>query len=78
VIGSWAAELLGQAPDPADLSRWKVRHPDGREWVAFLVGTWIIDSIRELTGKSPAELVRTPPAEIAAMFPAFKRCGRVS
>jgi hypothetical protein len=46
--------------------------------VAFRVGTWIIDSIRELTGKSPAELVRTPPAEIAAMFPAFKRCGRVS
>ena len=52
---------------------WKVRHPDGREWVAFRVGTWIIDSVSELTGKSPADLVWPPAAEIAAMSPAVKR-----
>jgi hypothetical protein len=73
VITSWAAELLSQTPDPTDLKRWKFRHPDGREWVAFRVGTWIVDSVHELTGKSPADLVWTPATEIAAMFPALKR-----
>lgn len=69
-IASWATELLSQPPS-ADLKHWKFRHPDGREWIAFRVGTWITDSVRELTGKTPADLVWTPAAEIAAMFPAL-------
>lgn len=67
VISSWAAELLGQPDGESDLSRWKFRHPDGREWIACRVGTWIVDSVRERTGKNAADLVWAPVDQIAAM-----------
>lgn len=70
VIGAWAAELVNQPDNAADLVKWKFRHPDGREWIAFRVGTWIIDSVRDQTGKSAADLVWTPADEIIAMSPA--------
>jgi uncharacterized protein YjaZ len=69
VVGDWAAEFVSQDPGSADLSQWKFRHPDGRQWIAYRVGTWIVDSVRELTGKTPADLVWIPAAEIAAMSP---------
>jgi hypothetical protein len=69
VISSWAAELLRQPITPADMSGWKFRHPDGRQWIAYRVGTWIVDSLRDLTGQSPADLVWTPASEIATAVP---------
>jgi hypothetical protein len=75
VIGTWAAEYLSQDPGSADLGQWKFRHPDGRQWIAFRVGTWIIDSVCELTGKTPADLVWTPAAQIAAMSPVLPPLG---
>jgi hypothetical protein len=69
VICAWAAEFVSQDPGSADLSQWKFRHPDGRQWIAYRVGTWIVDAVCELTGKTPADLVWIPAAEIAAMSP---------
>jgi len=72
VIGSWAAELLGQPVMSAEMSGWRFRHQDGRQWIAYRVGTWIVDSLRELSGDSPADLVWTPASEIAAAVPAIE------
>jgi hypothetical protein len=70
VISSWAAELLAQPGTPADMTNWKFQHQDGRQWIAYRVGTWIVDSLREETGQSPADLVWTRASEIAGMVPA--------
>lgn len=65
IIGGWLKDLLTVPADGVELGEWKFRHPDGREWVAFRVGTWIVDQFMALTGQSPADLVWTPTRHIA-------------
>jgi uncharacterized protein YjaZ len=67
VIDSWTSELINQPVDPDRLDRWKFRHEDGREWIAFRVGVRLVDSVTERTGQRPADLVWTPAGEIAAL-----------
>jgi Predicted Zn-dependent protease (DUF2268) len=67
VIDSWTTELLNQPMGPAGLGRWKVRHEDGREWIAFRVGVRLVDSVTERTGQIAADLVWTPADQIAAL-----------
>ncbi len=47
VIEEWCRELLSLDTTTATLSHWKFQHPDGRQWIAFRVGTWIIDTSLE-------------------------------
>lgn len=63
LIAGWAAELARQGPAD-DLRAYKFRHGDGREWIAFRVGTWLVDGIVQRTGQSAADLVWTPAEEL--------------
>lgn len=68
-IERWAAELVGVPFDRRDTTRWKFEHEDGRQWIAFRVGSWLVDRLSQETGQSAAELVSTPIEELERMLP---------
>lgn len=65
-IGEWAAELFAQPIDDT-YAQWKFNHPDGRRWIAYRVGTWIVDRACDRTGNTPATLVGRSATEIVEM-----------
>lgn len=67
LIESWAAELFSQPLDNQSLREWKFSHPDGRTFVAFRVGTWLVDVACTHAGREPADLVWVPAQEILSM-----------
>jgi hypothetical protein len=62
----WVDELR-RLPSTAERSPWVGRHPDGRRWIALKAGTYLADRAIRASGKSPATLVTTTPAEILAL-----------
>jgi uncharacterized protein YjaZ len=62
-IIEWTHEILRQ-PDEAEPGPWMSRHPDGRRWVGMRVGTFLVDRASRSSGRTPADLVLTPSAEI--------------
>jgi uncharacterized protein YjaZ len=58
-VDVWTQEVLG-LPADADRRAWLFRHPDGRRWVGFKVGTYLVDRAMKRAGRSAAELVTTP------------------
>jgi uncharacterized protein YjaZ len=62
-VTAWVAELIA-LPATDDLNRWMFRHPDGRRWVGIRAGTYLVDRAMSASGKSAAELVSLPSAEI--------------
>lgn len=65
-VAEWAAELLAL---PADAARteWLFRHPDGRRWIGYKVGTYWVDRAKAQTGRSAANLVSVPSQEILSL-----------
>jgi uncharacterized protein YjaZ len=64
-VMEWTREILDQ-PDNAPRDAWLFRHPDGRRWIGIRVGTFLVDRATKASGRSSAELVTTPTAEILA------------
>jgi Predicted Zn-dependent protease (DUF2268) len=67
LIESWAAELYSQPLDDQSVREWKFSHPDGRTFVAFRVGTWLVDVASTHAGLSPGDLVWVPAQEILSL-----------
>jgi uncharacterized protein YjaZ len=65
-VMEWTRELLA-LPDDAPRNVWLHRHPDGRRWIGLRVGTFLVDRAMKASGRSSAELVATPTAEILEM-----------
>jgi hypothetical protein len=65
-IDAWAREVLA-LPANAPRDVWLFRHPDGRRWIGYRVGTYLVDRAMRSAGKNSAELVRVPAAAIVAM-----------
>jgi hypothetical protein len=61
-VSGWVAELVAARPDASRALM--SRHPDGRRWIGPKVGTFLTDRAMAATGKSSADLVATPAAEI--------------
>lgn len=55
-IADWAAELFAQPVDHT-FNHWKFDHPDGRRWISYRVGAWVVDQAALRTGRSAADLV---------------------
>lgn len=55
-IEAWATELFAQPVDHT-FQHWKFQHPDGRRWISYRVGTWVVDRAVERSGRSAADLV---------------------
>lgn len=65
-IMEWTREIRRQ-PDDAAQESWLIRHPDGRRWVGMRVGTFLVDRACRASGKTPADFVFTPTAEIVKL-----------
>ncbi|MFH1277322.1 MAG: DUF2268 domain-containing putative Zn-dependent protease [Candidatus Eisenbacteria bacterium] len=62
-VKDWVDELL-TLPLSASYEHWMFRHPDGRRWIGYRAGTYIIDKAMEASGLSASELVQSPTAKI--------------
>jgi hypothetical protein len=62
----WVRELL-RLPTGADYRQWMFRHADGRRWVGYKAGTFIVDRAMTASALSAADLVTTPAADILAL-----------
>ena len=60
-VAAWVAELTALPASP-DLDPWMFRHPDGRRWIGFRAGTYLVDRAMAATGQSSADLVAAPTA----------------
>jgi uncharacterized protein YjaZ len=60
---AWVAELMA-LPADADRSTWMYRHPDGRRWIGIRAGTYLADRAISASGKSAAQLVSYPSADV--------------
>ena len=60
-VAAWLAELA-VLPGSADLNQWMFRHPDGRRWIGFRVGTYLVDRAMAASDRSSADLAAAPTA----------------
>jgi hypothetical protein len=60
---AWLAEVQGMNEKLVGIEYW-FKHPDGRRWIGYKVGTWIVDEAIKNSGKDILELTVTPRAEI--------------
>lgn len=62
-VAAWLTELMALPPN-AHLNDWMSRHPDGRRWIGMRAGTYLIERAMKVSGKSSAQLVAVPTAQI--------------
>ena len=64
-VESWVEELL-DLPMSAygSYPQWMLQHPDGRRWIGYRAGTYIVDEAMLASGLSAADLVLAPTAEV--------------
>jgi len=64
-VRDWVEELLAvRIPDGESYQDWLYDHPDGRRWIGYRAGTWVVDQAVAASGLSAAQLVSTPTDEI--------------
>jgi uncharacterized protein YjaZ len=59
----WVEELAAW-PETANRDGWLFRHPDGRRWIGYKAGTYLVDRAMKRLGRSSAELVAASTDEI--------------
>jgi len=62
-VRNWAFEILNLGKY-APYGKWVVKHPDGREKIAYRAGRYIIDEAVKHSGKSILELTDLAPIEV--------------
>lgn len=62
-VGAWTKELLA-LPSETSSRPWMSRHPDGRRWIGYKVGTYVAERAMRASNKSAAELVHTSTADV--------------
>jgi hypothetical protein len=65
-VSAWVEELR-DLPATAERKHWLFRHPDGRRWVAYKAGTYLVDRAMCASGKSSAELASSSSAEVLSL-----------
>lgn len=55
-VPEWVAELMALGPD-AKHREWLFKHPDGRRWIGYKAGTYLVDEAMKQSGRSSADLV---------------------
>ena len=64
-IDAWVDEVLA-LPADAPVRDWMQRHPDGRRWIGYKVGTRLADRAQRASGLTVSELATVPTKEIVA------------
>lgn len=62
-VADWLKELRAQG-DSVDFGQYMYAHPDGRRWIGYKVGTYIVDEAIKKSGKTVIELTQTECANI--------------
>ena len=62
-VSTWAKEFLALRGDALG-QHWMSRHPDGRRWIGYKVGTWLADRAVKESGLSLEQLASVPAARI--------------
>jgi hypothetical protein len=65
-VEQWFVELRALPPGEAR-EPWMFRHPDGRRWIAYKVGAFLVDRAARASGSSPADLATMPAHELIAL-----------
>ena len=65
-VGAWVAEILA-LPANAPSREWMYRHPDGRRWIGYKVGTYLVDRAIRASGRSAAALVSSSTDDIVRL-----------
>jgi uncharacterized protein YjaZ len=65
-VATWAAEFES-LPSGAPRQDWLFRHPDGRRWIGYKVGTYWVDRAIKASGGSAATLLAMPASEVLAL-----------
>jgi hypothetical protein len=65
-VAEWAAEFE-KLPAETPRDHWLFRHPDGRRWIGYKVGTYWVDQARARTGRSAVDLVGVPAGDLLEM-----------
>jgi len=63
VIGEWTQELLALKSEGLDKDAWLFKLPDGRRWVAYRVGTYIVDQALKNNPNETAATLNKKSAE---------------
>lgn len=62
-VTDWLDEILEQGKN-IDVNQYMYRHSDGRRWIGYKVGTYIIDEAIKNSGKTVIELTKMECADI--------------
>ena len=62
----WVKELRA-LPANASTTVWMSQHPDGRRWIGFKAGTYLVDRAMRATGQSASQLVSVSTDKILEM-----------
>lgn len=62
-VEEWAKEVIA-LDDLSLANNYMYQHPDGRKWIGYKVGTWIIDQATEKSGKTVIDLTQMECQEI--------------
>ncbi|MFZ4516643.1 MAG: DUF2268 domain-containing putative Zn-dependent protease [Acidimicrobiia bacterium] len=62
---AWADEILA-LENPYAHRDWFFTHPDGRRWIGYRAGTYLVDCAMKSSGKSAAQLADVPTKTILA------------
>jgi uncharacterized protein YjaZ len=72
-VDAWTAEFLA-LPGDAPIGDWMHRHPDGRRWIGYKVGTCLADRARRTSGLSLTELATVRTNQIVAWAMSNEAC----
>jgi hypothetical protein len=67
-VASWVETLLA-LPSDEKRTEWISQQPNGGRWITYRAGTYIVDQAMKKLGKTSAELVSTPSADILSALP---------
>ena len=65
-VHNWVEELLALPPDTSR-QEWMFKHPDGRRWIVYKSGTYLVDRAVAASGLSFSVLTETPTSEIVEL-----------
>ncbi|WP_176243651.1 DUF2268 domain-containing putative Zn-dependent protease [Halomonas sp. CSM-2] len=70
-VEAWVDELKS-LPLSAPYADWMFRHPDGRRWIGYRAGTYLVDQAIAASDASAAQLVSVPAAEIIELTSRYR------
>lgn len=62
-VESWVDQLQN-LPAGAQYGEWMFLHPDGRQWIGYRAGTYLVDRATKASGKTSIDLITIPADEV--------------